>query len=101
MNAASSSTPTKESILGALRDRDLARADAMVQALTASDPTDARTWSLDSEVAAARGEMERALASATRALAQGGDFRDGIRQARALCAGAYRRGARGRGPPGT
>jgi Tfp pilus assembly protein PilF len=86
MNAASSSTPTAESILGALRARDLAQADAMVQALTASDPTDAQAWSLDSDVAAARGEMERALTSATRALAQGGDFWDGIRQARALCA---------------
>jgi hypothetical protein len=86
MNAASSSTPTAESILGALRARDLARADAMVQVLTVADPTDARAWSLDSEVAAARGEMERALTSATRALAQGGDFWDGIRQARALCA---------------
>jgi tetratricopeptide (TPR) repeat protein len=86
MNGASSNTPTAESILGALRARDLARADMMVQALTASDPNDAQAWSLDSEVAAARGEMERALRSATRALAQGGDFWDGIRQARALCA---------------
>jgi tetratricopeptide (TPR) repeat protein len=86
MNAASSGAPTAESILGALRARDLARADAMVQVLTVADPTNARAWSLDSEVAAARGDMERALTSATRALAQGGDLWDGIRQARALCA---------------
>src|SRR3984957_9828282 len=86
MNTASSSAPTVESVLGALRARDLAGADAMVQVLTVADPTDARAWSLDSEVAAARGEMERALTSATRALARGGDFWDGIRQARALCA---------------